>query len=99
MIRGVEQDDALCQDALREWTDNLGWLLVSAIHAYSPELVILSGGGANAANHFLPRLKAHLARHVYRYPRGEEVPIIVSQMGEFAGAMGAAAVAWEHFGT
>ena len=44
VIEGVRGKDALCLDELNRWTEHLGWLLVSAAHAYAPELIILSGG-------------------------------------------------------
>jgi glucokinase len=95
VIRGVEQNDRLCREELQRWTRYLGWLVVTVAHAYSPELIILSGGATHAARHFLPELQAHLNAHLYRWPRGESLPIVVSKMGEFAGAMGAAGLAWE----
>jgi glucokinase len=95
VIRGVEQHDRLCLDELHRWTRHLGWLLVTAAHAYAPQLIILSGGATQAAQHFLQQLQEHLNAHLYRWPRGESLPIVVSKMGEFAGAMGAAGLAWE----
>ena len=95
VIRGVEQNDRLCIDELRRWTRYLGWLIVTAVHAYAPELIILSGGATHAAKHFLPQVQQHVNAYVFRWPPGEGVPIVVSSMGEFAGAMGAAGLAWE----
>ncbi len=95
VIRGVEQQDRLCLDELRHWTMNLGWLLVSAVHVYAPEVIILSGGATNAARHFLEPLQAHVNRHVFRYPPGEPVPLLLSKLRNHAGVLGAAAVAWE----
>jgi glucokinase len=98
VIRGVDHHDALCMDELKRWTEHLGWLIVSTVHAFAPELIILSGGATRAADHFLPAVRDQVNRHIFRYPKGKPVPIIVSKMGEFAGAMGAAALAWETVG-
>lgn len=95
VIRGVERQDRLCLDELDRWTTNLGWLLVSAVHVYAPEIIILSGGATNAARHFLDALRAHVNRHIFRYPPGEPVPILLSKLRNHAGVLGAAAVAWE----
>ncbi len=95
VIRGVEQDDALCKDALARWTTNLSWFLVSVVHMYAPEIIILGGGAAAAASHFLPQVRAHVARHAFRHPPGEAVPIVLSELTDFAGVYGAAALAWE----
>jgi hypothetical protein len=48
----------------------------------------------HASKHFLPQLQSHLDQHLYRYPKGKQLPVIISRMGEYAGAMGAAALAW-----
>jgi len=96
VIEGVEQGDALCLDALQQWTINLSWFLVSVVHMYAPEVIILSGGATNAARHFLEPVQAHVNRHVFRYPPGEPVPILLSKLSDHAGVLGAAALAWEH---
>lgn len=95
VMEGVRRRDRLCRDELAVWTANLGWFLVSAIHVYAPEVVILSGGATHGAKHFLKDLRAHVRRHVYRWPAGEAVPILISKMQDHAGVLGAAALAWE----
>ena len=57
-------------------------------------MVILSGGATHAWKHFLKPLRAHVDRHVYRWPVGATVPIVVSKMKDHAGVLGAAAQAW-----
>ncbi len=96
VIEGVEQGDALCRDALVHWTTNLGWFLVSVVHMYAPEIIILSGGATNAAHHFLEPVKAHVNQHIFRYPPGEPVSIVLSKLSNHAGVLGAAALSWEH---
>jgi glucokinase len=95
VIDGVEQNDPLCLDALDRWTVNLGWFLVSVVHLFAPEIIILSGGATNAARHFLEPVQTHVNRHIFRYPAGEPVPIVISQMSDHAGVLGAAVPAWE----
>jgi glucokinase len=94
VIEGASRRDRLCLDELSVWTTNLGWFLVSAVHAYAPEVVILAGGATHAARRFLKPLRDHVNRHVFRWPVGEEVPILVSKMKDHAGVLGAAAQAW-----
>jgi glucokinase len=97
VIQGVSKKDRLCTDEFRRWTENLGWLIVSAVHVYAPEIVILSGGATNAAKLFLKPLREHVNRHVFRYPKGKPVQIEISKVRDHAGVLGAAAVAWEVF--
>jgi len=87
---GVAKNDPLCLDELRRWTRNLGWLLVNAVHAYSPQLIVLSGGATLAAKYFLAEVQAHVNRHIFRYPPGAGVPILISDIAEQAGVLGAA---------
>ena len=53
VIEGVRRQDTLCVDELNRWTEHLGWLLISAAHAYAPEVIILSGGAMQSADCFL----------------------------------------------
>lgn len=87
---GVAKGDPLCLDELRRWVTHLGWLLVNVVHAYSPEVIILAGGATAAHQHFLDKLRAHVARNVFRYPPGEAVPIDISGLGDNMGVIGAA---------
>ncbi len=96
VIRGVEKQDALCRDALLQWTEHLGWLLVNAVHVYAPEVIILSGGATNAARHFLEPLQAHVNQHIFRHPVGHPPPVVLSRLRNHQGVLGAAALAWDH---
>lgn len=95
VLRAAARGDRLCRDELRLWTERLGWLLVSAVHAYAPEVIVLGGGAARGARHFLAALRAHVRRHVFRWPPRRAVPVRVSRLGDHAGVLGAAALAWE----
>jgi glucokinase len=95
VMEGVARKDSLCTHELDQWLENLGWFLVSVVNAFAPEIVILSGGATHGRRFFLRRLQAHVDRHIFRYPRGNRVPIVVSRMGDRAGVLGAAALAWE----
>lgn len=95
VIRGVARGDRLCKDELEHWRRNLGWLLVSAVHVYSPEVIILSGGATNAAEHFLQPLQKQVDEHLFRYPVGEGVPVVLSKLRDHSGVLGTAALAWE----
>ncbi len=96
IIRAVEKGDRLCTDELRVWTENLGWMLVSTVHVYAPEKIILSGGATNAARHFLQPLTEHVNQHIFRYPTDEPVPIVISRLKNHAGVLGTGALAWEY---
>lgn len=94
--QGVAKGDLLCVDELRRWTKQVGWLLVNAIHAYSPQIIILSGGAALAAKYFLNDVQQHVNQHIFRYPPGAGVPIVISEIAEHAGVLGAATMMKAH---
>lgn len=96
IIGAVKKKDRLCMDEFQHWIENLGWLLVSTVHVYAPEIIVLSGGATNAAQYFLEPLKAHVNRHVFRYPADEDIPIVVSRLRNHTGVLGTAALAWEY---
>ncbi len=98
ITEAVRDGDPLCAHAFNRWKRHVGWMMINACHAYTPEIVILSGGPTNAADLFLDDIRDHVNRHVYRYPRGEPVEIVVSQLKDHAGVLGAAALAWEKAG-
>jgi len=95
VFAAVASNDRLCLDELKHWTWNLGWLLVSAVHVYAPEIIILSGGATHGARHFLDPLREQVNKHIFRYPAKQRVPIVVSRMQDHSGVLGAGAVAWE----
>ncbi len=95
IIRGVKRQDRLCLDELEHWTRNLGWLLVSAVHVYAPQRIILSGGATHAAEHFLAPLQKQVNEHLFRHPAGSGVPVVLSKLRDYAGVLGLAAIAWE----
>jgi glucokinase len=94
--QGVAKGDLLCVDELRRWTKQVGWLLVNAIHAYSPQIIILSGGAVLAAKYFLNDVQQHVNQHIFRYPPGAGVPIVISEIAEHAGVLGAATMMKAH---
>jgi glucokinase len=87
---GVARGDRLCLDELRRWTLRVGWLLVDIVHAYSPEIIILAGGAMAASRFFIEEVRAHVAEHIFRYPPRKPVPILVSELGDHIGVIGAA---------
>ncbi len=97
VAEAARSGDALCLDELERWTERVGWLIVSAVHAYAPARVILSGGAVLASDLFLPTLQKHVDRHVFVYPQERTVPVLASEMVEFAGVLGAARLAFESF--
>ncbi len=96
VIWGVEQDDRLCRDALARWIRHLSGFLVNVVYMYAPEIIILGGGAMAAADYFLPQVQAHVTKNAYRYPPDDPIPVVLSDMADYAGIYGAAALAWDY---
>ena len=92
VIEACRQGDKLCLDELDVWINNLAVVLINAVHAYAPQIIILSGGATLASDLFLDKLKTIVSKQVFRYPADEPVEIIISDMQEYAGVMGAGAM-------
>jgi glucokinase len=90
IVKACRCNDELCLRELKNWAHNLANLIVNAVHAYSPELVILSGGATLAADLFMDQVRTNVNNQVFRYPVNEPVPILISEIQEYASAMGAA---------
>lgn len=87
--------DQLCRSELNVWINNLSVLLINSVHCYAPEIIILSGGATLASDLFLDQLNTIVNRQIFRYPENEPVEIVVSEMQEYAGVLGAAAMIME----
>ncbi|MCY4158533.1 MAG: ROK family protein [Bacteroidetes bacterium] len=94
VINGVRQGDALCIDALKTWRTELGWFLVSVVHMYSPEIIILGGGAAAGAPYFLSEVRTHVNQHTFRYPPDEPTLIELSDISTHNVVLGASLLAW-----
>jgi len=74
---------ALRDHALRVWSS----LVVSLIHAYDPELIVLGGGIMAAADVILPAVRAHVRQHAHT-PWGQ-VRVEASVLGDQAALVAA----------
>lgn len=84
--------DELCHRELKLWSKNLSVLVINAIYAYSPDKVILSGGATLAADLFLKDVEKWVNETCFRYPPKEKIKIMISEIQEYAGVVGAAAM-------
>ena len=71
--------------------DRLAASIAIVTHVIDPDVVVLAGGVANAGDVLRAGVAAALHRYVLQSHRG--VPLVLGELGEFAGALGAAALA------
>jgi len=94
VISAAQQGDALSQDVLKVWRNELGWFLVSVVHMYSPEIIVLGGGATAGAPYFLDWIRTHVNEHTFRYPPDRDILIELSETPVYSVALGAAFLAW-----
>lgn len=89
LFRLAGQGDAVAREvrdaSIRAWSAGV----VSLVHAYDPELVLLGGGVMASAGEIVPRVAEYVARHAWA-PWGS-VRVEAARLGNDAGLMG---VAW-----
>lgn len=82
------------REALRvfqEFASLLGAALVTYANTFSPDLVVVGGGLAGAAELFLEKAESHLNRHWFER-KSKRIPVRRSRFGEHAGVIGAASL-------
>lgn len=72
---------------------DLGAGLASLIYIFTPEAIVLGGGISASLDLFLPTVEAELAQRVLPSSR-EGLVIVPAQLGNQAGTLGAAKLAW-----
>ncbi|MFM7384683.1 MAG: ROK family protein, partial [Microcystaceae cyanobacterium] len=72
----------------------LGAGLANLIYVLTPEAVIIGGGISASAEYFFPTVEAEIEKRVL-LPSRENLQILVAQLGNRAGMIGAARLAWQ----
>ena len=87
-------------EALAVWDrygSSLGVGITSLVYMFTPQLVLLGGGLAGAAPHFLPALRREVESRVQAVSR-EGLRIVACALGNGAGRLGAARLALQRLG-
>lgn len=99
IIACATEGDALCA---RIWDDAIvcsAHLLWHVHHIYDPDVIVLGGGLMKAGAAFLTPLREELGRYYVPPECHKSDPITVSRLGDHAGIVGAARLAWDALDT
>ena len=89
------QGDALAQSVVETAAEDLGAALVSLLHLFNPQLIVIGGGvGVNQWQSLSPHVEQYLSRHAMAQFRAG-VRFTMSALGDDAGLQGAGLLAWE----
>ena len=83
--------------AVEEVARWLGMGLVGLTNSFNPEMIVI-GGGASALGEMLLRPAREVVRELALSPNKDQVQIATGALGNSAGLVGGALVAWEKFG-
>jgi glucokinase len=92
VFAAAARGDDTARGAVEQFTAALTALVVTVIHAYQSEIVVIGGGLSGAAELFLPVVQEQVAARAWTLPRGRArvAPTALPQLG----VAGAAAVAF-----
>lgn len=90
----AEQGDAAAREVFRRIGYHLGVACASLANALNPEVGIIAGGMAQAGEKILEPLRRECARRALQAP-GKRLKIVLAQLGDDAGTIGAAGLALE----
>ncbi len=92
IFEAAARGDALASALTQTFATYLGAGIVTAIHAYDPDIVVLGGGMMHSFAPFLPSVQAHVDAHAWTVPRGR-VRLVPAALGDAAALIGVAALA------
>ena len=84
--------DSVARACVSRFADILGSGVVSLVHAYDPDIVVVGGGVSASADQFLPSLRDYVGERAWTYPK-RRVRIEVSELGHAAALVGVAELA------
>ncbi len=91
----LREGDPLMREILQRAQHCLGLLVASLVNLLDPDCVVIGGGIADRLkDEFLEPIRATAGRHILRASHLEPVRIVPSRLGDHAGSVGAAVLAW-----
>lgn len=94
--RGYDEGDAVCRDVLTYTGQMLGRGLATAVTLYSPDVIVIGGGGAAAGERLLAPLRVEIQKNVIT-EYWNNLQIRTAERLEDAGVIGSALLAKQRF--
>ena len=97
VAEGAKSGDALAQSIMDEVSTNLGIGIVSLIHVFDPDVIVIGGGMSQNLDMMLPGIARVIDQRAMSQHRGR-MPVVRSRLGDDVSLMGAAALAFKAYG-
>jgi len=95
VAEAAEAGDRIAQDVLREAAHYLATAIITAVHILDPELVVIGGGVARAGKYLVDPVRELVQKYAW-LPPGATVEVVPAQLGDDAGILGGAKLAFDH---
>lgn len=94
VVARVRRGDVAARAALELWADAVARGVAMLVNATDPQRVVIGGGVSEAAEVIIDPIRRALPQHCYGWPSRDVPDIVAASLGERAGALGAAMLAW-----
>lgn len=98
VAEAAEAGDRIAQDVLREAAHHLATAIISAVHILDPELIVIGGGVARAEKYFIEEVRDLVQEYAW-LPPGATVDVVAARLGDDAGILGGAKLAFDRSAT
>ncbi len=96
LAKAFRQGDPLVTEVLSRAQWYLGLLTASIVNLIDPEMVVLGGGLVEAmGEEFLEPIRQTARQHFIQQADADQVQIVAARLGDHAGVLGAAVLAWQ----
>ncbi|QKQ77737.1 ROK family protein [Nostoc sp. TCL240-02] len=92
----AQQGEAAALTFWQDYGKDLGIGLTSLIYVLTPQAIVIGGGISGSFEFFLPAVKAEIEKRVQALSR-DGLQILPAELGNFAGIVGAARLALQHY--
>ena len=94
-FEAAKQGDKIAIDVLDNYIKYLGEGILNFCNIFRPNVVVLSGGIANAGDYLFDRVNQYIKDRNYGYKMTPEVKVVPAELGYDSGKIGAAALFFE----
>lgn len=92
----ASEGDPMARSIMEEAASSLGVGIVSYMHIFDPEVIVIGGGMSQSFDQLLPGIEKEIQARVMAHQR-ERRPVIKSELGDDVSVLGAAALAFDAF--
>ena len=94
-FEAAQQGDQVAMELIDRYVKYLGEGILNYCNIFRPNIVVLSGGIANAGKYLFDKVNVYIKEREYGYKRTPAVEVVPSKLGYDSGIVGAAALLFE----